>query len=283
MIRSESSTLAAGEFLTKKRYIWHAGAMRLLRERACAQYARRVTPHVVDGVHIEFPETQISLGIQVIVRSRRIEGEALFELLYRQETRQCALDLGITALKALHSASVGSAPLSLFGRAYQPIRELKAAVSEVLGSSLLAPEQRRELRRLVLDYNRDHGEKKVLVHGDLQPSHLIVDPSGRSLGFIDLEAMRIGKAATNFAQLWIGYHIADPLLGRSLYERYAGHHPDPLDARFDTDVRAEMALRCHRHVLEGRRLANRTLEEKAHTLLIRVLSGISFEEVCLGG
>jgi len=275
--------MASDEFLTKRRPLWHAGAMRLLRERACADYARRVAPQEVDGVRIQFPVTQISVGVQVTVRSQRIEGEALFELLYRQETRQRALDLGIAALRALHSAQVASAPLALFGRTYQPLRELKVAVSETFGPSLLLSEQRRELRRLILDYNRDHGEKKVLVHGDLQPSHLIVGASGESLGFIDLEAMRIGKAATNFAQLWIGYYIADPLLGQSLFERYTDWHPDPLDARFDTDVRAEIALRCHRHVLEGRRSANGILEERAGILLARVLSGKSFEEVCFEG
>jgi len=277
------SEQAGDLFFTKKRLLWRASALRLLRESRCAQYARCAMPDLVDGIRIELPETHVSVGLEVTVRSRRIEGDALFELLYRPESAQSVVNLGMAALKALHSVHTAPVALSLFGRTYQAFRELKAAVAEVFGSSLLLHKERRELMRLIMAYNRDNGERSVLVHGDLHPSHLIVGPDGRSLAFIDLEAMRMGKAATNFAQLWIGYYIADPMLGRCLYERYVGCHPDPVDARFDADARAEIALRCHRHVREGRRSRNRILEERAGTLLSRALSGMSIEKVCCGG
>ena len=219
---------------------------------------------------------------EVTVRSRRVEGTSLLGLLYRPECRQLALDLGIATLKALHAARAESELLFAFGRAYQLLRRLQVSAHETFGAPLLLPHQVRELVELARAYNHDNGEKRVLVHGDLHPSHVIVHPSGSSLALIDLEAMRIGKAATNFAQLWIGYYIADPPAGAGLYERYASLHPDPLDATFEANVRAEMALRCHRHVLEGRRLRNRSLEERAALLLTRVLDGSSVTQICLG-
>ena len=275
--------MTAGEYVTKKRYLWQVNALRLLREKTCAQYAHRVVPGVIDGVRIQFPEPEIFLGVRVAVRTRRLEGRALFEMLYEPAMGDVAVRIGAIALQALHSADVSSAPFALFSRVYQPVRALKVAVNEMLSSPLLSPAQRTALRRLVADYAGDRGGKRVLVHGDLHPSHLIVDLAHHSLGLIDLEAMRIGKAATNFAQLWIGFHFAHPELGQRLYQRYAEQSPALLDARFDTDVRAELALRSYSHIQEGRRLGKREMEQKARILLDQVLAGASFEQICFQG
>lgn len=272
--------MSPGEYVTKRRYLWQVNALRLLREKTCAQYARCVVPGVIDGVKIQFPDTEISLGVHVAVRTRRLEGRALFDMLYEPEMRELALDVGVLALTALHSADVSSAPFALFSRVYPAVRALKVAVAEMLGSPLLSPDQRGALRRLVADYVGDRGGERVLVHGDLHPAHLIVDLAHNSLGFVDLEAMRIGKAATNFAQLWIAYHFAHAELGQRLYQRNAEQFPALVDTSFDTDVRAEMALRSYSHIRDGRRLGKAEMEQKARILLDQVLGGASFEEIC---
>jgi len=204
-------------------------------------------------------------------------------MLYEQEMREMALDMGVIALKALHAVDVASAPLGLFSTVYRLVRGPRVALSEMLGSRVLSTDQRRELNRLVASSVVDRGGKKVLLHGDLHASHLIVDIEKRSLGFIDLEAMRIGKAATSFAQLWIGYHFADSLLGQRFYQQYAAQCSDLLDEQFDTDVRTEIALRSYSLMQVGKRSGNQEMEGKARILLAGVLSGASFEGMCLGG
>ncbi len=279
----ESPILTPDTFFTKQRYIWQVSALRLLRERACVQYARQMVPRVVDGFSIEFPETEIDIGLRVAVRSQHLEGRALFSMLYEQELHEAALNVGMIALEALHRADVSSAPFGHFSRVYRLARGPKAMLGEMLRSPLLSPNQRRELRHLVAGYMVDRGGRKVLVHGDLQPSHLIVDPERESLGYIDLEAMHIGKAATNLAQLWIGFHFADPSLGQKLYRQFRERAPHLLDEYFDPDVRAEIALRSYSHIRQGRRLGLEEMEGKARFLLGSVLSGTSFEELCLEG
>jgi len=274
--------MTTGEFFAKRKYVWRIRGLRLLRERACVQYARQAVPCVVDGVHIEFPDTDVSLGLHVAVRSRRLEGRELLPMLYERENRQIALDMGITALKALHSADVTAAPFALFSMIYRLVRGSGVALGEMLKSPLLSPNQRSELHRLVVAYVMSKGGRKVLLHGDLHPSNLIVDLGRNSLGFIDLEAMRLGKAATNFAQLWGGFHFAHPLLGQRFYQEYVAQFPELLDEQFDTDVRAELALRSYSHIQAGRRSGNKGLEGKARILLASVLSGASFEDICCG-
>jgi aminoglycoside phosphotransferase (APT) family kinase protein len=271
------------ESFTKERYIWQISALRLLRERACVQYARQVVPRVVDEVSIEFPDTEIDLGLRVAVRSQRLEGRALLPTLYEEEKHGIALDVGRIALEALHRADVSSAPFGLFSRVYRLVRGPRAMLGEMLHSPLLSLNQRRELRRLVARYMVDGGGRKVLVHGDLQPAHLIFSSARKSLGYIDLEAMHVGKAATNFAQLWIGFHFADPALGQKLYRRFREQSSHLLDECFDADVRAEIALRSYSHIRQGRRQGLEEMEGKARLLLGRVLSGTSFREMCLEG
>lgn len=275
--------MSADRFFTKERYIWQIGALRLLREKACAQYARLHVPHIVDGIQIEFPSVEISLGFRVSVKTRYLEGQSLLSMLYdRQLPRAVAVSAGITALKALHSADVKSAAFSIFGLIFRSIRGPRVFLGEMLGSTVLSPGQRRELQRLIARSAADRGSRNVLVHGDLHASHVIVNLADKSLGLIDLEAMHIGKAATNFAHLWLGFHYVDPLFGQQFYRLYAEQCPDLVDQYFDTDVRAEIALKSYSHISAGRRSGNRDLETKARALLADVLSGASFEGVCSG-
>ncbi len=146
---------------------------------------------------------------------------------------------------------------------------------------LLSRGERCELRRLARGYVTRPNRCKVLVHGDLQPSHLIFDPASVTLGIIDLEALHVGKPAANFGQLFTGYHYADPVLGRHLYRRYRARYPDLFDRRFDDDLRAAVALRTYRHVRVARRRGNAELETKALCLLRSVLAGASFAKMCL--
>ena len=246
-----------GDFFSKSRYIWNIRALQLLREKAAAQYALEVVPRVVDGIHIEFPEIETSLGLRVTARSRRIEGRNLLPIVYHQETRELALDMAMIALEALRRADVTSNPFAFFGRAYGFVRGRKIALGELFGPSLLSSEQRIRLNRLLVDYAKaGKSGRRVLVHGDLHPANLVVNLPRRSLGFVDLELMHIGDPVTNFAQLWQVFHFASPLLGQELYKRYVRRFPETLDKPYDASVRTEIALRCYSMIRSGQRGGN---------------------------
>lgn len=275
----ENSDLTADAFVVKEKFVWQISALRLLREQACAERARQVVLPVVNGVCIEFPETEVSLGLRIAVKSRYLDGRKLFSMLYERELHQRALELGLVALEALHRANITSVPYSTLNLVFRVVRGIEAALSHMLGFSFLSSAQKKELIRLLVNHAVPAKGKKVLVHGDLHPSHVIVSPSTDWLGFIDFEAMHIGRVATDFASLWGGFRYADPLLGLELYERYVKRFSDLLDDRFDSDVKAELALRCHSHIAVGRRTGNRELEAKARCLLSGVLSGASLEQI----
>jgi aminoglycoside phosphotransferase (APT) family kinase protein len=192
--------------------------------------------------------------------------------------------MAMIALEALHRADVTSNPFAFFGQAYRFVRRCKVAFGELFGPSLLSSEQRIRLNWLLGDYTKaSKSGKKALVHGDLHASNLVVNSLGKSLGFVDLELLHIGDPVTNFAQLWIGFHFADPLLGQRFYQRYARQFPDTLDEQFDASVRAEIALRCYSMIRSGKRTGNIDMDEKSRVLLGSVLDDRSFEEACLSG
>ncbi len=271
------------EFIIKSRYIWDVRALQMLRQRAAAEYARRAVPRVVNGVRIEFPETEISVGLRISVRSRRIAGRALFEMLYDRQAREYALDMAMIALEALCQAEVTPDPFALFRSAYDFVRIRKMFWGEMLGQALLSREQKGKLKHLAENCaRRREDDRAVLVHGDLHASHLIVGLAEKSLGFVDLEMMHVGKPVTNFAQLWIGVHFADPLLGREFYQRYANRFPETLDRQFDDDARVEVAIRCYSMIRDGKRVGNVAMEKAARALLGNILDE-SFERICLRG
>jgi hypothetical protein len=272
-----------GNYITKKRSIWQVNALQLLRERAWAQYASRTVPSEINGVKIEFPQNEVALGWNVVVRSQRLSRQSLFAMLYLEEMRETALRMGLIALRALHQAEITSTPFGFFGAMYQRSRGMRMRLVELFGSSQFSAKERRTLTRLVDDYVTEHSGQKFLVHGDLQASHIIVNLTKNSLGFIDLEAMRIGKATTNFAQLWQAFYFADPLLGRRFFQGYLALCPGLIDKQFDADVRGELTLRNCRQIRVARQIGNPDMERHAFTLLHQILNGASFEEICLGG
>jgi hypothetical protein len=264
----------------KRRYIWQPGGLRLLREAAWSQYAQRAVAPIVNGMHIEFPETETALGFCVKTTTRRLEGPSLLSLLYDPCHQTAAVDMGMTVLEAFHSANLDSAPSDLFGWVFRWFKGLRLIVRTAFDASSLSDTERKELRRLVARYVLGKTGSRVLVHGDLHASHVLVDSDNRTFGIIDLETMHIGKAATNFAQLWDGYHHADPALGQQLYRRYADQYPGEMDEQFDDDLRLEAALRSHTHIRAGRLTGNTLLVDKAQHLLHGVLSGVSFQSLC---
>ena len=270
------------EEVVKRRALWRPGALQLLRERACAEFAGRAVPAVVDGWRIRFPQVRVSLGPCVTVRSGRLPGRSLLQMLYRPELHQQTIDVGLVVLRAFHDADITSAPFGRFGAWYDRLRGPRVTLSELCGAHVLTPEQRRSFDRLVADYIADRQGRRVLIHGDLQASHLLVDLPAQAVGVIDLEAMRVGKAATSFAQLWEAYLFADPALGQLFCKRYLAAFGDTLDDRFDADVRAELALRCYSHIRVGRHQGNTLLVAEARSLLPQLLGGIRFDEICLG-
>lgn len=272
---------AGAPFWCKSRGAWHLSAYRLLREPGCVRFARRAVPPIVDGFWIVFPETTATAGVHISVRSDRLRGQPLHDLLYQPKMYDLALDVGMATLAALYAADVSQNPFTFFNLAYRPLKSLSVLLHEQCRSSpLLVHVQRQELARLVQGYILAPEPHKVLVHGDLQPSHLIVDPETSILGIIDLEALHVGKPAANFGQLFTGYHYADPSLGRMLYQRCRARFPNLFDRQFDDDLRAAVALRCYRHVQMARRQGNAELESKARGLLAAVLAGSSFAEIC---
>lgn len=275
--------MIATRSFTKQRYVWQLDAWRLLRERTCADYARQVVPSVVEGVRLLFPQTSIRLGLRIGVTTQALEGEPLINLLYEPAHRQTAVTLGLVALKAWQQAAIVGHPFPVFSLIFRLVKGPRVLLGARRDSVMLSADQRREFRRLVTSYIQARDASRVLVHGDMHASHLVANLDQDSLGFIDLEAVHIGKPATNFAQLWVGYHYADPELGLILFQEYASRFPSLMTAQFDIDVRAELAIRCHRNVRDGLRLGNQALVDKGRRVLNAVLSGTPFATTCMTG
>ncbi len=275
-----ASHLREGDIVIKERVIWNPRSLQLLREQATVRYALRVAPRMVDGIRVDFPETEVSLGFRVRAQSRRIKGRNLLEMIYDPETQGFALDMAMVALKALNNANVTFEPFVLFGAAYGWVRRLKVTLSEMTGTPILSSEQRVKLSCLASSYTKDRrGERKALLHGDLHAANVVVDCEENSLGFVDLEMMHIGKPVTNFAQLWISFHFADPSLGKRFYSRYVDQFSETLNEHFDSDARAEIALRCYVLVRGAKKSGHAELEKKARVLLASVLHSQSFEKM----
>lgn len=273
--------MSASDCFIKQRALWQPSAYRLLREPGCARYARQVVPPVMDGFQIVFPETAATIGRRIAACSRRLPGQPLHHLLYQPQTCDLALDVGMAVVAALHGANVTQHPFATFGLIYRVYKGLNILLHERLGAQpLLSPAQRQEMGRLARRYLLLPAARQVLVHGDLQPSHLIFDAATATVGIIDLEALHVGKPAANFGQLFTGYHYADPTLGRELYRRYRARFPVLFDGQFDDDLRAAVALRCYRHVQVAQRRGYAELERQARELLAAVLAGPSFAALC---
>jgi len=273
--------VSATGFAVKRRPIWRPDALQLLREPACADFARRAVPAAVDDWCIRFPGGTADLGLHITVHSELLPGCPLLGMLYQPELHEMAIDAGLAVLRAFLRADVTSAPFARFGASYDRTRGPMVALAE-LRAPLLSGGQRRAFDRLVSDYITHRRGTRVLVHGDLQASHLLVDTPAHAVGIIDLESMRTGKAATDFAQLWEAYFFADPSLGRRFYTAYQRAVGNTIDDRFDADVRAELALRCYSHIRAGQRYGNAEMVDLSRSLLTRILDGATFEEICLG-
>lgn len=274
--------MSATGFAVKRRALWRPDALQLLRERPCAEYASRAVPDMAGGWHIRFPEVKATLGLRVTVHSELLPGQPLIELLYQPERQEMAIDAGLAVLHALEQADITSLPAAGFSAWYDRLRLPAVALAELGRGSVLTADQRRAFDRLVSGYIAHRRGPRVLMHGDLQATHLLIDAAARSVGIIDLEAMRAGKAATNFAQLWEAYFFADPSLGKRFFTAYRRAAGETMGDRFDADVRAELALRCYSHIRAGQRDGNALMVDLSRTLLTRILHGATFEEISLG-
>jgi len=196
---------------------------------------------------------------------------------YDQETQALALDMAMVALKALERAAVTSNTFRLFSMAYGLVRKLKVILGELRSAPILSPKQKSTLNRLAASYTREV-DRGVLVHGDLHAGNLLVNCEDKSLGFVDLEMLHVGKSATNFAQLWISFHFADASLGKLLYQRCLRQFADVWDEDFDSDVRAEVALRSYVLVRGAGKTGHTELEVKSRRLLNHALGNQEFRE-----
>jgi hypothetical protein len=281
--RPATPLATTAKHFAKQRYAWQVDAWRLLREGKCAEYARKSTPAAVDGVLIEFPETKIKLGARITVNTGALKGRSLFAMLYDQEQREVTVPFGLVALAAWQQAKIKGYPFPIFSLIYRLTKGPRVLLLARRGPLTMTKAQSKEFRRLLASYVRTRDDGRVLVHGDMHASHLLVDRSRPSLGFIDLEAVHTGKPATNFAQLWIAYHHAEVHLGQTFYREFAARFPTVMTAQFDNDVRMELAIRCFSHVREGVRRRFQKLETKARAMFAAVLNGESFEATCLSG
>lgn len=268
---------------TKRRLVLHPGAWRLLREKACADYARRVAPAQVGAMQVLFPKAVVHLGLYVSVQTEAIEGEALLPLLYRPELAETVVDLGLIALEALYTADTGGARGSLFSTVYRYGKSSRIAFQTWAGASGLSGDERRVLLRLLRCYLNHANRRRVLVHGDLHASHILVNRQSGTVGFIDLEALHVGNPATNFAQLWTAYHYADSALGRQFYQSHRQRFPQFDTPCFDSDTRIEVVFRAHSNVQEAKLQRNAELEHKGRLLVHGMLKDATFEEMCMGG
>jgi hypothetical protein len=264
---------------TKQRYLWQPGSLRILREASWAAYARDAVPPVVNGLNIQFPETVTRFGLKITTTSSWIDGLSLQSLLEDPDYQPSTVPIGMTVLNALHQANLYRLPSRRFSWAFRYFKGLRLVAQTFFNSTELSASEKAELRRLVRGYILGLPQTWVLAHGDLHASHVLVDLEQSMLGVIDLEAMHVGKAATNFAQLWDGYYYADPELGRLLFAQYFAEYADEIDDQFDNDVRLEIALRSHRHVHLGRLQNHQELLEKGSHLLHLVLCGASFRSI----
>lgn len=255
----------------------------MLREAAAVQYARAAVPAAINGIRIVFPDVRVSLGLRITSRSRRLTGQDLQTALDNSEKRDFALEMAMTALEALMRADVTSDRFTLFGKLYRSVRRWEVLLAERHGTPILSSGQRRQLARLLREGSTVRNESRaVLVHGDLQPAHVIVNEAERWLAFVDLEMLHVSKPVMNFVQLWGGFHFADPLLGRELFRRYAARFPEAVDGQFDVDARTEIALRCYSQVRDGQRLHNPVMMERALALMSTVLSTESLDGLFTG-
>lgn len=267
------------EVFIKQRPVWHPSAWRLLREYSCVKYAQEYVPRTVNEILIEFPKTNVKISQQVTVSSTALEGTSLLALLHDPATYNLAIDVGLAALEALQSAEIKGRPFLLFSAIYKYVKGPLGQLG-MTSRQNITRQQRHRLNLLMKHYMRDQSSS-CLVHGDLHASHLIINKNPLSIGLIDLEVMHIGKAATNFAQLWIGYYYSSPILGAIFYSIYQRYYPNLITPQFDNDVLTELAFRCQNHIQVGMRAGNRSLEFAARNLLTQVLSGSSFEALCL--
>ena len=206
------------------------------------------------------------------------KAEPLTEILARGGEQEKAMELGLTLLSALQAANVRRYRFAGFGAMFRITKGLKLAPLALLGQPRLSKQEFREFLRLLRLYSRRRITLPVLVHGDLHQSHILIDRAARTMGIVDLEAMHVGRAATNFAQLWIGYHYTDQMLGSRFYQRYCERFSRFVTPDFDEDVRFEVALRAFVHVRAGRNQHNGLLEQYADKLLRCMLSGTSFAQ-----
>ena len=269
-----------GGYFTKQRYLWQPGAWRILRERSCTEYVRQVVPATVSGIRIHFPETSVRFGPQVTVTTSALRGQSVLTMLYEPGQQDIAVTMGLVALEAWQRAVVAGHPFRLFSLAFRLYMRPSAMSKSLLEPGMVSPQQRKEFKWLVTSYTRAD-DNHFLVHGDLHASHLIVDLAQQTMGIIDLEATHIGKAATNFAQLWTGYHYAEPELGRQFYRAYKACFPAVVTTSFDSDVAPNSPSGVRNTSLNPDAKAIRIWKAGHAALFTAVLSGSTFEELCL--
>lgn len=282
--RKARAEALSNDVVQKARWIWTPRAAQLLRERRAVDFARSVIPAEVGGFRIKFPETKVSCGLKVVVRSQRLEGQSFLGLLYSSSSLNCVPQIALVVLEAFERADPLTDYFHGFSRLYRFVRRRQVILEEIAKRPLLTPMQRRRFIPLTGQYVRDASRQpQSLVHGDLSASNILVDDSRSMIGIIDLEMLHTGLPVTNFAQLWVAIFHRNPMLAHEFLTMYRDSRPETTDVCFDVNARAEISLRCYSDLRVARRIGNPTMERHAHFLLDEALKDQSLESICLQG
>jgi len=261
--------------------LWNLRSWQLLREQSASKYATAKMPREINGIHILIPRVRRDVGFTISSRSEFITGDSMLPLLYRPHSQLLALRMALTALEAFERATTSPDDFKWFSRFYRWHRERKIRSVEREKYVHLSAIEKKELRSLYSMVGIADGS--TLVHGDLHASNLVIDQSTNSLGILDLELLHIGHPATNFAQLWIAFHFADPILGGRFFYEYAKNHPWITNHLSEQIIKAEIVVRCYSMIEVGFKHQAKSLMRDSSTHLMKAtLSGQSFQQLCTG-
>jgi thiamine kinase-like enzyme len=260
------------KYVQKIRNYWNFRAYEMLREPNSCKFAGKILPCSLNGIRIVVPETKIILTIKgIIVRSQYIFGETLEKNIYNKDIN-LGIDWGLTAIQALWSAPVFGYSFRIFGVIYQPLRVIKALLTEIFILRIFSLPKVWRLVCLLVKTRSQHNKTRVLVHGNLHGGNLIVDFDNRTLGFIDLELLHIGDACVDFASLWFSYYASSQKVGRQFVQSAIQRFPSIITPEFLRDVIKDITIEMILMVSKAKSKKNRKLENIATDLLIKLLN-----------
>lgn len=192
-------------------------------------------------------------GASPVVVQRRLPGRMLSEVADPSEVTLGSL-AGV--LRAIHSlpapGGFGNLTADLTGDSPTLSAWFVDDVRDEVGALEDPPlDERRRLEKALaaLEAARPLLDRQApgLVHGDIQPSNVLVDDDGRVSGILDWEAAKSGPPAFDLGWWdWYSSHRATPWPTERLIERYGDVPEGTDDLRRLVVLRIETRVRCSR-------------------------------------